>query len=188
MAGQEQRKRRLGGLIIAAIAGLLLGLLGRDLVFGPGRALGHGATQAARPATPSWGSGARSQGVLVGSVTDDQPAGGPTPLVIQARLSGPLVPGVTRDLVVRIANPEPAAVVVEQLRVTVGRPSRTGCNPAWINLPVAETPRLDIAGYASATTRVPIALVETRTDQDACRGAVLPIEFAASARTVPGAA
>jgi hypothetical protein len=107
---------------------------------------------------------------------------------LRAFLAGdPLLLGQQRNLTVRVTNPNPIAITLQTVRVSVGQPAASGCLPSW----------LDVADYnrgsgpavvigAGASREIPLAMVLVNlptTNQDACQGTAFPLTLTGTARS-----
>jgi hypothetical protein len=157
---------------------------------GPRRAtilLGAGVALAAvglqppvlRPPAPFdvLGSGTGAAGAAVGVPRLAHPSAGPADRFAISGAATGLYPGGSAPLVLSVSNPNPFAIEVTSLTVSVGN-AGAGCPAA--NLAVTPfTGTLAVAGRATAA--VTLFATMSHGAPDACQGAVFSLRYAATA-------
>lgn len=107
---------------------------------------------------------------------------------LSGAVNGPLAPGLSRQLLVTVSNPNNQPMQVTKISVTVGnptgglgRPSLPACVKGWVSsvnyLYVSGTKTIAPANGAVVVS-LPISLVNlSATNQDNCKGATFPISL-----------
>lgn len=100
-------------------------------------------------------------------------------LTLSSTVSGPLLPGVSRTLLVTVNNPNPYPANLYRVDVEVGTPDVAGCQADWVsagNYLYSSGPQQVIPANSSISVELPIQLLDlSSTDQSACRGATFPL-------------
>jgi len=100
-------------------------------------------------------------------------------LTLSSTVSGPLLPGVSRTLLVTVNNPNPYPANLYRVDVEVGTPDVAGCQANWVsagNYLYSSGPQQVIPANSSISVELPIELLNlSSTDQSACRGATFPL-------------
>jgi hypothetical protein len=135
-----------------------------------------------------YGVGRESQPATYRWTVEDSGGG---PLTVTGRARGPLLPGTGPEpIAVRLANPASTRLSITSLTVTVdGSRLPAGCAPGNFELtqsdistarPVTVSGNGAVTLPAQGATAPAIAMIDTKSDQDGCRGATLTLDYAES--------
>lgn len=109
------------------------------------------------------------------------------PFGIEGGPSGSLYPGAAaQSFPLTIVNPNASAITVTSLSVSVKSTSAAGCSTSWFAL-TQPAQSFTVPGKGSATltgSQAPtIAMIDTATNQDACKEAKLTLSYSGSAHS-----
>ena len=106
-------------------------------------------------------------------------------LLVSSTLDGPLVPGITRMLLVNVANPNPFAANLFRVDVVVGSAAGGACRSEWFsvgNYRSTAGPATVLEASGTSQIALPMQLRDLpRVNQDACRGVSVPFTVTAQA-------
>jgi large repetitive protein len=112
------------------------------------------------------------------------------PFTITGNVPSPLYPGsAPQTIPLRITNPNSVPIYVTALTATVQATGATGCTAGWFQIVAAGIPPAGIPVAANSSITVPAAndptlqMVESHTNQDACRSATLTLSYSGSAHS-----
>jgi hypothetical protein len=112
------------------------------------------------------------------------------PFTIAGTLPSPLYPGAAaQPIALRVSNPNSVPIVVTSLTASVQSTGAAGCAAAWFSVGAATIPSAGISVPAGGSATVPTAddptlqMLESHTDQDACKSATLTLSFSGSAHS-----
>jgi hypothetical protein len=115
-----------------------------------------------------------------------------TTFTISGDLTRPLYPGTSQSLNLTISNPNPVSITIMAGRIQVAfSTNQAGCSAstnftvvhglrASVTVPARTAASLAALGIPKSKWPV-VSMVETHTDQDACRGATLTLTYSGSA-------
>lgn len=105
------------------------------------------------------------------------------PISVAEETLGTLSPGKRITLNVTVVNPNNQDVQLTKLQVVRGKPTKVDCDGTWF--PVTDyTVGQIVKKKSQVEVPVLISMTDTSTNQDACKGATIPLTFNA---TVTGA-
>jgi hypothetical protein len=111
-------------------------------------------------------------------------AGTTLPFTITGSLNHLFFPGMIRTLQVVVHNTSTHKLHVTQITVTVGQPTNTGCLKQWVHVKnySSTSSETQYIAPANGTVTVPVAaeLIESHTNQNACKSTSVPLSFAGS--------
>ncbi len=102
-------------------------------------------------------------------------------------LNGPLVPGISRPLVVTVKNPFGFSVKVTSVKAVTRTTSVAGCTRGWFKVKPFKSskkrPPLSVRAHKRASLKMKIRMVNLLTvNQDACKSATFQLALSAKAR------
>lgn len=107
---------------------------------------------------------------------------------LSSTTSGLLAPGQPQVLHVKVSNPNNQDIQVTRLSVTFGTPSNPECSSSWFAMTPyvysASNPKLIVPKNSSRVVDLAIQLIESGTNQDACKGATIPLGLSGTAQQV----
>jgi large repetitive protein len=112
------------------------------------------------------------------------------PFTINGDVPNPLYPGASAQVIpVTLTNPNNVPIYVTSLSASLQSTSAAGCNTSWFQTGAANIPSGGITVPANGQTTVPAAdaptlkMLESGTNQDACKGASLTLTYTGSAHS-----
>jgi hypothetical protein len=115
---------------------------------------------------------------------------------MRVRVPIPLQPGARAESVhVDLRNPTSATIDINRLAVRVRSTDAPGCNQAWFRTKPAKVPSKGIAVQAHSSVTLPaqgaspprIRMIESGSNQDACKNAQLRLSYAYTTRSAAAA-
>lgn len=121
-----------------------------------------------------------------------QDSGQGQPFAISGGASSPLYPGAASSgIALKLTNPNTIPIVVTALQTSLQATGRAGCQPDWFTIAQASIPAGGITVPAGGAVTLPtqgasppsIRLLESGSDQDACKGTTLTLSYTGSAHS-----
>ena len=101
-------------------------------------------------------------------------------ITVTGSVSGSVVPGKTVPLVVTVTNPNNQNITVTSVQPSVGTPNKSGCISSWFAT-TSFTGSQIVAKNSSSALSLTFAMLDTDTNQNACKSATVPLTFTATA-------
>lgn len=92
---------------------------------------------------------------------------------------GTLAPGRTAQLQVTVNNTNNQSVTLTSVQPTIGAPSKKNCLTSWFTVQ-SFSGSTQIAKDSTTRLTLAISMLNANTNQDACKGATLPLSYSAS--------
>jgi hypothetical protein len=112
------------------------------------------------------------------------------PFSISGSAPNPLYPGAAaQPIALKLTNPNNVTIYVTALGANLQATGASGCATNWFAISAASIPTAGIAVPANGTVTVPTAndptiqMIESSTNQDACKGATLTLSYSGSAHS-----